>query len=297
MATNKCLFLNGEKISFDDAVKKMDAQKFIALRHGLTHFELDGPQDGTPVVLVNGFSIPLFLWDHTYSVLAEAGFRVLRFDFYGRGFSARPDVEYGPDLFDQQLLDILEALKIKDPIHLIGSSMGGVVSAIFADRHPEQVNKLVLIDPAGMMAPMTFPMSALKVPLVGEVIMHLLGDIILLPSMKDDLLHPDAFPEYLTLYEPQMRIFGFKRAILSTLRSGMLYNEEAVYRRLGQKNIPILLLWGKEDRVIPLPIGERCHSVLPHANFQIIDQAGHVPHYELSERINPILTDFLKSPA
>jgi pimeloyl-ACP methyl ester carboxylesterase len=90
-----------------------------------------------------------------------------------------------------------------------------------------------------------------------------------------------------------MEIKGFKRALLSTLRSGMLYHQHDVYLRVGQQERSILLLWGKEDQTIPLSIGEQVKETLPHADFRIIDQAGHVPHYELPDLVNPILIDFL----
>jgi pimeloyl-ACP methyl ester carboxylesterase len=293
MPNRRFFSLNGETIVLNDAARSSAPGKYVRLPGGLVHYELEGPADGKPVVLVNGFSIPLYLWDHTFQPLVAAGFRVLRFDFYGRGYSDRPNVEYGPDLFDRQLLDILEALAIRTPVNLVGSSMGGIVASIFANRHPGKVEKLVLIDPAGSMPPPSFPGSMLKVPILGEAYLNLFGDRFLLEGMKQDLLNPVIYPEYLTNYQPQMRMVGFKRAVLSTLRSGMLHNQGAVYQDLGHKNISILVLWGKEDQVIPLSTLDRMKVYLPNAVFRVIDQCGHVPHYELPEVINPILIEFL----
>ena len=245
--------LNGETLQMDDDLRSTIDGTFIRLPDGMTWYELAGPLDGPAVVFCNGFSIPHYLWDHTFEPLAQAGFRVLRFDQFGRGWSDRPNMDYGPDLFDRQLVDLLQALNFPTPVSLIGSSMGGLVASIFADRHPELVDKLVLIDPAGIMNPPAYPTSAMIMPLIGDVIMHLSGDRILPAGMADDLLHPEAFPEYVANYLPQMKIAGFKRALLSTLRSGMLYNQRPMYERLGQRaQLPILLLWGIADCVIPL---------------------------------------------
>jgi pimeloyl-ACP methyl ester carboxylesterase len=295
MPTQRPFSLNGETIVLDDQVRSSAPGKFINLPDGKTYYEQEGPVDGAPVVFINGFSIPVYLWDHNFLPLAQAGFRTLRFDLFGRGYSDRPNIHYGPDLFVRQLKNLLDALKIKTPVHLIGSSMGGIIAAIFTDRHPDLVKKLILIDPAGMMDPPSLPASALSTPIMGELILNLFGNQLLLPGMKKDLLNPEAFPEYLTKYMPQMKIKGFKRAILSTLRSGMLYHQHDVYLRVGQQERPILLLWGKEDQTIPLSTGKQVKEHLPQAVFQIIDQVGHVPHYELPDLVNPILIDFLKN--
>ena len=64
----------------------------MRLSDGFTHYELGGPPTGHLVVLAAGFSVPYYIWDPTFSALTEAGVRVLRYDYYGRGFSDRPDV-------------------------------------------------------------------------------------------------------------------------------------------------------------------------------------------------------------
>ncbi len=83
---------------------------FVALSDGCTHYELGGPQDGRPVALVHGFSVPYFIWDPTFRFLADSGFRVLRYDLFGRGFSDRPHLRYDIDLFCKQLRELLDIL-------------------------------------------------------------------------------------------------------------------------------------------------------------------------------------------
>lgn len=292
--TQRRFALNGETLRMDDALRSTIPGIFIRLPDGLTWYELAGPADGRPVIFTNGYSIPHHLWDHTLQPLAAAGFRVLRFDHFGRGWSDRPDVEYGPDLFDRQLVDLIKALNFPTPVSLVGSSMGGIVAGIFADRHPELVDRLVLIDPAGMMPSPVLPKSLLMVPVIGELILHLTGDRTIPAGMADDLLYPERFPDYVADYLPQMKIAGFKRAILSTMRSRMLFNQRAVYERLGQTEVPVLLLWGRFDRTIPLAIGEQIHRLLPRADYRIIEDAGHVPHYERPEMVNEMIVEFLK---
>ncbi|MEI2624295.1 MAG: alpha/beta hydrolase [Giesbergeria sp.] len=135
-----------ENKRIDEAVRKSANGSFVALSGGVTHYELGGPQDGKTVVLVHGFSVPYFIFDVTFEFLAGAGFRVLRYDLFGRGLSDRPNVKYNIRLFVNQLKDLLDALHLKE-ITLLGLSMGGPISASFIAQYPQYVSRHVLIDP------------------------------------------------------------------------------------------------------------------------------------------------------
>ncbi|MBC7260381.1 MAG: alpha/beta fold hydrolase, partial [Chloroflexi bacterium] len=143
----------GETKVLDDEARKGVPGQFVRLPDGVVHYELAGPPDGQPVVLIHGFSVPYYIWDPTFPALAEAGFRTLRYDLYGRGFSDRPETEYTLDLFVRQLLNLLQALGMERPVDVVGLSMGGPIAVSFTDRYPEHVRKLVLIDPAGLSFP------------------------------------------------------------------------------------------------------------------------------------------------
>ena len=112
-----------ETKELNDSTRKSASGSFVALSDGVTHYELGGPRDGHSVVLVHGFSVPYFIFDSTFEFLVNAGFRVLRYDLIGRGFSDRPNVDYDIHLFVRQLKDLLDALELKQ-IDLVGLSMG-----------------------------------------------------------------------------------------------------------------------------------------------------------------------------
>src|SRR5258708_5112381 len=121
-----------EILPMDDAARhSAEASQFggsyVQLADGVTHYGLAGPSDGRTVVLVHGFSVPYYIWDPTFAALTQGGFRVLRYDLYGRGFSDRPAIRYDADLYVRQLRELLGALKIDGPVDLIGVSMGGPV--------------------------------------------------------------------------------------------------------------------------------------------------------------------------
>jgi len=120
---------------------------FAALPSGITHYELSGDPDAPLVVLVHGFSVPYYIYDPTVPDLAAAGFSTLRYDLYGRGYSDRPEVDYTLDLYITQLTQLLDQLQVNRKVHIVGLSQGAPVAGAFANRFPDRVSTLTLIDP------------------------------------------------------------------------------------------------------------------------------------------------------
>jgi pimeloyl-ACP methyl ester carboxylesterase len=127
---------------------------------------------------------------------------VARYNLYGRGYSDRPDTIYDRALFERQILSLLSALRIDRPVDLVGVSMGGAVAVGFTDRYPARVRKLGLIDPAGLPMPRSFSKRLLLAPLVGEWLMNLWGDRILVSDIPNDFYLPGKFHEYQANYPP-----------------------------------------------------------------------------------------------
>ena len=113
-----------EKLEIDDAVRASATGKFARLTDGYTHYELGGPEDGQEVVLAAGFSVPYYIWDPTFKALTGAGFRVLRYDYYGRGLSDRPEIPFTDEMYVRQLDGLLAAAGITGPFDLVGISFG-----------------------------------------------------------------------------------------------------------------------------------------------------------------------------
>jgi pimeloyl-ACP methyl ester carboxylesterase len=280
-------------LPLDGQARAAASGQFIELADGFTNYELAGPDVAQVVVLVHGFSVPYYIWDPTFAALTAAGLRVLRYDLFGRGFSDRPKVIYNVDLFDRQLLGLLDALGMHSPIDLVGLSMGGAIAVHFADRHPERLRKLVLIDPAGLPMPRPAVAKLIQAPVLGDLLMSLFGDRFLLSSQGQDFRNPDRLVEFQAKYRVQLQYAGFTQAALSTIRHGPVYDETAVFQRVGALPLPILLIWGREDRTVPFEISDKARQALPNAEFQVIEEAGHIPHYEKPEAVNPIMLDFL----
>ncbi len=265
---------------------------YVSLGAGVTHFELAGPPDAQTVVLVHGFSVPYYIWDPTFNALTAAGFRVLRYDLFGRGWSDRPSVRYNPEFFDRQLLQLLDALGIRGPVDIVGASMGGPIAVNFATLHPERVRRVALFDPA--FGPGFTPPWQLRAPLVGEYEMCVNIAPTLASGQRDDFIHPERYPDYFAKYLPQMCYRGFRHALLSSVRDFLPQDTTPAFQQLGASGKPVLLVWGRADQDVPFAISDGVRKAVPQAEFHPIDDAAHVPFYEHPEIVNPILIDFLR---
>ncbi|MGH9775427.1 MAG: alpha/beta fold hydrolase [Candidatus Acidiferrales bacterium] len=286
-----------EKLALDDAARQSAEVRayggsYVRLPAGVTHYELAGPADAPTVVLIHGFSVPYYIWDPTFNALVAAGFRVLRYDLFGRGWSDRPDARYDADFFDEQLVQLLDALGIRGPIIVVGVSMGGPIAVNYAARHPERVRKLALFDPAystGRMTPWF-----MRMPVVSEYNMCTQIAPLLAASQREDFIHPERYPDYLANYLPQMRYRGFRHALLSSLRGFLSEDNSAAFAEVGRSGKPVLLVWGRADQDVPFAISDEVRKAIPQAEFLPVDDAAHVPFYEHPEIVNPVLIEFLR---
>jgi pimeloyl-ACP methyl ester carboxylesterase len=87
---------------------------------------------------------------------------------------------------------------------------------------------------------------------------------------------------------------GFRRAILSTIRSGLLESFLDVYKQIGKMDKPVLLLWGRDDPTVPIRHSTLLRAAMPQTEFHVLANCGHAPHHEKPDEVNPILLEFLR---
>jgi pimeloyl-ACP methyl ester carboxylesterase len=282
-----------ESRTLDAAARAGVPGRFVALRDGMTHVEVGGPDSGAKVMLVHGFSVPAYIWDSTFTALTAAGFRVARYDTYGRGYSDRPDVTYDLDLFDRQLAGVLDSLGWRDSVHLMGLSFGGAITAAFVGRHPERVRSYVLVDPvAGDRSSVP---SYFALPVVGPMLWQALA----VPGMADgqasDFVTPSKWPDWADRYRPQMQFTGFGRSLLRTLQAGQSVQLDTLYASAGKQGKPTLLFWGVEDQTVKIASAAQVRQAMPQTEFHAIAGAGHLPHIEKADVVNPVLIGWLRA--
>lgn len=276
-----------EREPVTDEVRMQAPGFFVHLAHGSVHVETTGPADGAPVVLIHGLSIPSYVWDPTFEALGEAGFRAIRYDMYGGGYSDRPDVVYDEQLFRGQVIDLLDSLEIESA-HLMGLSMGGAVAASVAAQHPERVRRVVLIAPFNTPADIGLLESRLVGPWFHRVIFvpRLAG---IIEDAFDEDIRP---PRWRERYREQMRYHGFSDALLSTLRHFIATDPMPAYRALGDQEREVLVIWGKDDEVVRFEQHERLVEAT-RAELIALEGTGHAPHIERPEIVEAAVNRFL----
>lgn len=284
-----------EHTLLDAGIRAQFKETFIELPSGVVHYELGGPVGGELVVLVHGFSVPAYIWDPTFESLTSAGYRVLRFDLYGRGHSDRLDAAYTIGFFADQLDQLTRALGVDTPFNLLGLSMGGPITTQFTNQHTGKVKRLVLIDPM-VFAPSKEDISPLNLPVIGEY----MANVYLVPQLAagqaSDFQDKDRFPDWESRFREQMQYRGFRRAILSTVREWPGADVLGEYEKLGKSGTPVQVFWGREDQTVPLEFSNKLLELVPQAGLTVIDNAGHIPHFELPDVFNPLLLEYLGAP-
>jgi len=280
-----------ERLDIDQSVRASASGQFVRLNDGYTHYELGGPPQGRLVVLAAGLSVPYYIWDPTFAALIQAGFRVLRYDYYGRGYSDRPDLAYTQDVYVRQLAGLLDALGLRDPIDLAGLSFGGSVVTSFADRYPNRVRSLVYVDPS-FRTPYRVSVVE-RVPILWNFLTAVFEERWWADAQLDDFLHPDRFPDWPDRYRVQLQYRGFRRVQRSTNVNNAAVDQDPELKRVGQHPRPVLAFWGKEDNAVPIEFSSTLLQAMTRTRLVTVESAGHLPHWERPDAVHPVWIAFL----
>ena len=178
---------------------------------------------------------------------------------------------------------------------MMGAVATSPITATFTARRPERVKSLTLIDPAGARAIALTPLvKVLQLPLIAESVLGLVGGEPFVRTIARDFFDPRLVEHFQSHYRIQMQYRGFLRAVLSTMRNGLLASFIETYRQIGKMDKPVLLFWGRDDRTVPFEHSLDLRAALPHVEFRVIENCGHIPHYERPAEFNPLLLEFLQ---
>ncbi|MBX9853874.1 MAG: alpha/beta hydrolase [Cytophagaceae bacterium] len=286
-------YYNKESKELTDSVRKNAYGKFIKLSKGYVHYEIAGPDKGPLVIFLHGAGSGYYAWDKNFYELAQAGFKVLRYDLYGRGLSDRPDGDYNLQLFTDQLKELRDSLNLNTPCHIVAVSMGAMIAIDQANKNPEDLDKLILIDPAAISNGDKH--WTLKTPLISDLLMTIYWSPRAVDKQMNEFHKPERVPEYAEKSKVHLEYKGLCRAMLSTWLHTCTKNMDRELEMLGRNKKEVLLIWGKNDPLTPVSLSKKYRTLIPHTQYAEIENAGHLSNYEQPEIVNKLLIGFLQN--
>jgi pimeloyl-ACP methyl ester carboxylesterase len=245
------------------------------------HYYAEGPAGGPVVVLVHGLGGRAEDWVNLAPYLARAGYRVYLPDLPGYGRSAKPvDFSYSvPD--EATAVDgFLDALGLKQ-VDLGGWSMGGWIVQEIASKHPERVRRLMLFDSAGIYEKPGWD-TRLFTPATPADLDQL--DALLMP-------HPPKVPGFIA--RDILRISKNNAWVIHRALNSMLTGRDATDSLLPGLKMPVLIVWGSEDRIFPLDQAEKIHRLVPQSQLDVIPGCGHLAPGQCASQIGPKVVEFV----
>ena len=237
---------------------------------------------GPPLVLIHGIGGDADEWVFCLEALS-AQHRVIALDLLGFGRSDKPAIEYNIAVFVEVLDHFLRGLDIPRA-SLVGNSLGGWVAASFALRFPHRVDKLVLVSTAGVWAGPTDLPFDLHVSTHAHM-RYVMERVFYDKSLATDELVELAYRQHLERGDGYTTV-----SLLQNLRDG----RERLDDTISQLRMPVLVIWGEQDELIPVENARRIHELLPASRLEIVPQCGHLPALEKPAEFVRLVTDFLR---
>ncbi len=245
---------------------------------------------GVPVVYVHGLLSSSASWKRVLTS-ASAGHPAVAVDLPGFGSSERPwPYDYTVGGQAQALLRYLDGRGL-GRVALVGNSLGGGVCLVIAAARPQQVAALVLVGSASPVTNIPWNFRLLRTPGVGEVEMELLVRPVMTLALRHRLFARSerVTEETVDDWWLPIRVPGTRRAALAAIRSSTRGYEGL----LSYIRVPTLVLWGKEDRILPPEEGLRLATEIPGARLVVLPDTGHLPQEETPEEFSHAVRQFL----
>lgn len=241
------------------------------------HVRDNGPRNAPAIILIHGFGASLQTWDAWAGDL-HSKHRVIRFDLTGSGLSLPdPAADYTDARSIELLLALMDRLGLPRA-SIAGHSIGGRIAWTFASKHPERVERLVLVAPDGFASPGFEYGKAPEVPSVLGLMRYVLPKPLLRMNLKPAYANPAFLDDaLLDRYYDLIRAPGARQAMLDRMRQTVLVDPRPL---LAAIRAPTLLVWGERDAMIPFANSNDYLKALPDARLVSFPAAGHLPQEE-----------------
>jgi pimeloyl-ACP methyl ester carboxylesterase len=269
--------------------------KFIEVQGMPVHYRDEGkPGDPLPIVLIHGTGASLHTWEPMVVALKN-DYRVITLDIPAFGLTGpNPKRDYSSEFYTSFIQDFLKAMGV-DSCIIGGNSLGGSIAWNYALSYPESVKKLILIDAAGYPTeaksmPIAFRIA--KMPVLKHLLKYLGARSLAAKSVENvyadpSRVRPEVVDRYYNLYLRE----GNRQALLDRMANTF---SPDTYLRINTLQMPTLILWGDEDKLIPVENAYRFQKDLPNDTLVILKNLGHVPMEEDPGTTTDVVRSFLQ---
>ncbi|HVZ91868.1 MAG TPA: alpha/beta hydrolase [Rhizomicrobium sp.] len=270
---------------------------FVTLPDGArAHYRERGDRNAPALLLLHGSNASLFTWEPWSKRLSDQ-FLVVSVDLPGHGLTgAVPNGDYseeGMSKFVEEFADKIGLTRFS----LAGNSMGGAVAARFAEQHPDRVASLILIDAGGLPfkstsgEPIAFRLA--RIPVLNQLLLHVTPRAIVTEGLNKAVVHKWVITDaMIDTYWDFARMDGTRAATLSRFS---LPRDNYVAKHVKSLTMPTLILWGAQDRLIPVSVAHDWARAVPGSKLIIYPSTGHIPMEEVAKQSSEDARAFLSS--
>ena len=267
--------------------------RYVTLGAVRAHYVVKG--QGPPLLLFHGLGASVVAWRDNIGPLSDS-FRVYAVDLPGHGDSGKPDIEYAPAEMVRFVAEFVHTLGLGRPA-MAGNSVGGALGLMTAIRHPEIVSHLVLVASAALGTEVSGLLRLMAVPGLGDLLARSRAAAVRFYRREifcDRALATQELVDELcrTRFMP-----GAPRAVTRLLRAGVglrgVRGKFVLLDGLASLKIPVMVVWGAQDRVLPVAHAYRDLEAAPRARLQVFDRCGHWPQMEKASEFNSRVLEFV----
>lgn len=256
---------------------------------------------GDPILALHGLGASVYSWRKLIEPL-QKDHKLILIDLKGAGKSPKPhDNRYSIQEQADLIFQFIREHDLKN-LTLMGNSYGGAVSLLVAlklnEEKANRLSKLILIDSGGYNEDLPWHLRLLRTPILGWLSLYLVP-----PRMNALTVLLYAYYNKCLITWKQVKAYGKpigsrggRYALLKTAQQAIPKNIDEITAQYPTITVPTLILWGREDRVIPLRIGRKLDAAIPDSTLLILEKAGHVPQEEIAKETIPPILKFLKDP-